>query len=284
MYNDLTGSLYGWRFSIYFTRLFLSLGLTASFASSLMVLTGLLGWILASFGGPFLLAGLVSLTMSYVLDCVDGEMARYRGIDSFRWAGVDYLHHLVTKGMAFLGIGVGLYRDTGNAWVIAAGALCSVSWLLLVGLRDLPMLLFAKKIVMNERRFENPAVKRLYGYLDLLRKEIHERPAPRDIWGAEFRFRPWVIRTFFTCFDVVIPMLAVTAAVDRFVHPFTWHGVSFSVTSAVVCAYAIILPLHFLDCMNTAMRGKQVRNELYQLAEKVEFKTGAAAKREEVER
>ncbi len=256
MYNDLTGSLYGWRFSIYITRFLLSIGLTASFASTLMVITGIAGWLLASFGGPFLVAGLLSLTLSYVLDCVDGEMARYRGIDSFRWAGVDYLHHLVMKGMAFLGIGVGLYRDTGNAWVIAAGALCSTSWLLLMGLRDLPMLLFAKKIVMNERRAENPAVKRLFGILADVKDDIRRRPAPRDIWGKEFRFQPWVIRTFFTCFDVVVPLLACASIADRFVAPFPWLGAQFTITAALVCAYAVILPLHFLDCMNTAMRGK----------------------------
>lgn len=269
VYNDITGSLYGWRLSIYLTRFFLSLGLGASFASSLMVLTGLGGSLLCVLGGMWTTIGLAILTFSYVLDCVDGEMARYAGIDSYRWAGIDYLHHMLTKGLSFLCLGVGLFRESGNPWLLLAGGACSIFWLLLMGVRDLPMLLFAKKIVANEHREENPAFKRLVAYLEELKERKREHDPPRDIWGADFRFRPWMIRTFFTSFDVVVPLLCVTSLLDLFLPPSTILGLPWTATSAIVALYALLLPLHLADSINTAMRGKQVRNELYDLAAKV---------------
>jgi hypothetical protein len=270
VYNDLTGSLYGWRISIYITRIFLSLGLTASFASSLMVAAGLVGSLLCAFGGGYSVAGLATLAFSYILDCVDGEMARYRRIDSFRWAGIDYLHHMLMKGFSFLALGIGVYVATGNPWTMAAGGACSIFWLLLMGVRDLPMMLFAKKIVANDKRSANPAFQRLRRHLRDLQRVRRDTSPPLDVWGRDFKFQPWMIRTFFTSYDIMVLLALTTAIIDLWRPPTPFFGMPFSATAWLLCGYSIILPLHFADALWTAMLRKQVRNELYELAGKID--------------
>lgn len=270
-FNDLTGSLYGWRISIHLTRAFLGLGLSASFASTAMVVCGLLGSALCLFGGWFLTAGLALLVVTYILDCVDGEMARYYGIDSFRWAGVDYVHHLLTKGLAFPCLGIGFFVAYGNPWTMAIGGLCAACWLILVGVRDLPLVLFAKKIVANEGRDQNPAFRRLVRNLhDLRRAANEEREKVEDVWGADFRFQPWMIRTFFTAFDIVVPLLCLASFADRFGSTFSMFGHTFSYASALLLGYGLLLPLHTADVIHTAMSRGQIRDELYELARKAE--------------
>lgn len=274
-FNDLTGALYGWRISIHVTRVLLGMRRSAAFASSLMVAAGLVGSVLCAFGGWVQTVGLALLASAYILDCVDGEMARYYGIDSFRWAAFDYLHHMLTKGFSFLCIGIGLFVDTGNPWLIVAGATCSVFWLILMGVRDLPTLLFGKKIVANVNRQRNPAYQRLRKHLERLSQEAKPaRPVEnRDIWGKDFRFQRWMIRTFFTSFDIVVPLLLLLSLADHFVAPLSGlaaHAFPLSLAGAFVLAYAVVLPLHTADCIWSAMKRGQVRSVLYDLAERVE--------------
>ena len=272
-YNDLTGVLYGWRFSIYITRALLARGYSASVGSVAMVVAGLLGSTLCLFGGVGLPIGLFLLTLAYVLDCVDGEMARYQGIDSYRWAAVDYLHHMFTKGLSFAFLGVGLYVEYGVPWTMAAGGLCSVFWLLLMGVRDLPTALFAKKIVLSgDRRKDNPAYQRMLRYMEELPDDALCTDDGVERWGKDFKFEPWVIRTAITSFDMIIPAMMFAAIADLFVAPFALFGVGgLSLVSLLVFAYAVILPLHTVDLIRDSMsKSKQVRNELYELAASVE--------------
>lgn len=270
-YNDLTGVLYGWRLSIYITRFLLSLGLRASFGSVAMVVCGFVGSIVTLTGGLGIPVGLFLLTFAYVLDCVDGEMARYQKIDSYRWAAIDYLHHMFTKGLSFTCLGIGLYRENGVAWTMAAGGICSVFWLLLMGIRDLPTALFTKKIVLCDRRRDNPAYQRLLRHMKDLPADRFDNDSDYEPWGKDFKFQPWVVRTFFTSFDIIVPMLLAAAIADRFVTPFQLFSMTgLSITSLLVFAYAIILPLHTLDKVRDAMWNGQVRNELYELAASVD--------------
>lgn len=274
-YNDLTGQLYGWRFSIYITRFFLSLGLGASFASVLMVVCGVGGSLLLIPGGVCLPIGLFVLTMAYVLDCVDGEMARYQQIDSLRWASIDFIHHMLTKGLSFLCLGVGLYVEYGFAWTLGMGGACSIFWLLLMGVRDLPTALFAKKVVLCRDPANNPAYQRLLKNLAALAdkaalEEGSEKPAPqppKDIWGADFKFQRWMIRTFFMAFDIAIPLLCLATIADLWLPTFSLGPLGpLSAASAILLAYTIVLPIQLVDSLRDALPGRQLRNELYELA------------------
>lgn len=273
-YNDLAGALYGWRFSIYITSVFLRLGLTANYASILMWCCGLSGSLLLLFPGYGRIAGMALITFAFIMDCVDGEIARYHKIDSYRWAAFDYIHHLTVKALSFVCLGIGLYVEFATPWAMAAGGLGSIFWLVLMIIRDLATSLFTKKIVMNDRRDRNPAYLRLVENLKEMNgrddASRHDAPSGGEVWGAGFRFRPWMIRTFLVSFDMVAPTFLATAIADRFIGRFDVAGIALTPSLALLYAYAILLPFHSIDLLYGAMRRGGLRRELYDLAKRVE--------------
>ena len=279
--NDLAGALFGSRISIYVTSLLLRLGLSPNFASRTMLLFGVVGSLGLLAPGWWRVLGLSLITLAFVFDCVDGEMARYHKIDSFRWAAFDYIHHMSVKCLAFFCLGIGLFLEYGSAWTIVAGSIGSLSWLTLMTVRDLGISLFTKKIVMNDQRSENPAYQRM---LEHLAQGVSDNgsappappapPAPSepqlDVWGADFRFGTWMIRTYLVSFDLAGPSLLVAALLDLLIGPFSLAGLTLSPTIVLLCLYAVILPLHMLDLLHGAMRRGKLRDELYDLARRVD--------------
>lgn len=277
--NDLAGALYGWRVSIYVTSLFLRLGLSANTASILMLLSGLGGSLMLVLPGWGRVAGAGLVTLAFILDCVDGEIARYHGIDSFRWAAFDYIHHMTVKALSFLCLGIGAWLEFGNAWTMALGGIGSVFWLLLMAIRDLGPALFTKKIVMNDGRSGNPAYRRLVENLKTVGAPDDPAPATNgeatDLWGEDFRFRPWMLRTALVSFDIAAPLVLIAAGLDRLVGAVTIAGQVVAPTTALLLLYSLLLPVHAVDLLYTAMRKGHLRDELYDLARRVErFRKG----------
>lgn len=271
-YNDLSGALYGWRVSIYVTRFLLRRGCSASFASLAMFVCGFIGSLLLLGPGWWRIAGLVLLVGAFILDCVDGEMARFAKIDSYRWAAFDNLHHLTAKSLAFFCLGLGIHLEHGEPFAIAAGGLLSIFWLALLVIRDLPTAIFAKKIVMNDGREQNPAYVRLLENMrrpDVVSQGAKERDDARMFCG-EFRLRPWVVRAFFVNFDIVVPLFLVAALLDRSLAPFVAFDRAWPLTTILIYVYAIVIPLHTIDVLITAMWRGRLRAELYDLAARVE--------------
>ncbi|HVS12063.1 MAG TPA: CDP-alcohol phosphatidyltransferase family protein [Planctomycetota bacterium] len=268
--NDLPAVLYGARLSIYVTRFLLRLGLGPSVATGAMLALGVIGSLCTLLGGWWIAAGLGLIAFSYVLDCVDGEMARYRGVDSYFWAGVDYVHHMLVKGLSFLCLGVGLFREHGDAWTVAAGGIGSVCWLLLLGLRDLPLTIFAKKVVLDPSRDCNPAYGSLTSTLHAHRASRAGDP-PTFPWGEGFRFRPWVVRTFFTTFEIAVPILIAAALADRVLAPFALFGRPAPLAGIVLYAYAVLLALEVAERVLDFARGERIDAELAELARRAEF-------------
>src|SRR5437867_3665559 len=101
-YNDVAGLLVGDRVSIHVTRLFLALGLSPTVATISMLVFGLAGSALVLRGGWIATAGFACMFVYYVLDCVDGEVARYRQGEKLIWGFYDFLFHLAVKTAFFL--------------------------------------------------------------------------------------------------------------------------------------------------------------------------------------
>lgn len=121
------GRLYGRKFSLGFTWFFVRLGVTAGQVTALMVGVGILGGILIGFPfgasrpsiwGPLVGAFLVQLHL--VLDCSDGEVARWSKTTSARGVFVDRLGHYLVDTSVFVGIGLRAMSDNGLVWMIVA--------------------------------------------------------------------------------------------------------------------------------------------------------------------
>ena len=122
--------LFPLRVSIYITRFLLPFGISANQASVICILLGYLGCIFFAFGDPWYnLAGVIFLHLHFIFDCIDGEIARYRGTSSLTGVYFDTVIHLITQPFIYLGIGVGLYRQFDSIVPIVISALTAVSFL-----------------------------------------------------------------------------------------------------------------------------------------------------------
>jgi phosphatidylglycerophosphate synthase len=104
------GRLYIRRFSPYATRLFLRLGLSPDGVTWLFVATGVAAAALLALDGVLPAAGAVLLIqLQILLDCSDGEVARWQGRSSPRGIYLDRVGHYLTE--AGLPVALGIRAD-----------------------------------------------------------------------------------------------------------------------------------------------------------------------------
>lgn len=101
--------------SIYITWLLLHTKITANGATFLFLLTGIIASLAYIFAtNTAFLIGSVLLQLWYVMDMVDGEIARYRKQTSLTGAYFDCVSHYISHPFLFFCIGVGLYVREGD--------------------------------------------------------------------------------------------------------------------------------------------------------------------------
>jgi phosphatidylglycerophosphate synthase len=111
--------------SIYFTWLLLHTQISANQTTFLFIILGLIGS--ACFiPGTFLfsLIGALVLQVWFIFDCVDGEIARYRGTSSVTGSYFDLMAHDIVNSSLFLCLSCGVYNGTASP--IAGSAFCFV--------------------------------------------------------------------------------------------------------------------------------------------------------------
>lgn len=96
-----------------------------TFVSFLIALWGAI--FLASPSPWFFLAGALLLQVWYLLDHVDGQIARYRGTSSLTGRFFDYLTHHVIHGVLFFCLGCYVFRATGNEFYLVWGFITAIS-------------------------------------------------------------------------------------------------------------------------------------------------------------
>ncbi len=157
-------------------------GLAAAAAFAMGHVTG---WVL----------GTVLLQVWYLLDHVDGQLARYHGTASLDGVQLDYMMHHTVNGSIALGIGWGLFVTSGNSiWM-----LCGVLW-------AMALLLLS---VQHDARYKafNQRLKRLRGTLHVhgggggrpqTQPPIPKSLLPRMAWAARKSSEMHVIMNLLT--------------------------------------------------------------------------------------
>jgi len=109
-------------FSIYLTMLLLRTPITANGVTVLMFLTGVAGslcFLSETWAGR--LCGALLLQGSMIMDCCDGEVARYRGMSSLTGNYLDALSHYVVPALTLFCASLGVSRMAGEWWVAVGG-------------------------------------------------------------------------------------------------------------------------------------------------------------------
>ena len=107
-------------------------GLSANGATLLAWACGLTSAVAFAFGSPGAwLLGAILLQLWYLLDHVDGQLARLRGASSLDGAQLDYLMHHTMNLFIPLGLGHGLFAADGRTIWLWAGAIWGTAALLI---------------------------------------------------------------------------------------------------------------------------------------------------------
>ena len=118
--------------SIYLTWLLLHFRLNANQVTILSFLCGILGAMLIIFGGQeWSLFGLFLFYIYFLLDKVDGEIARFRKQQSLRGICLDYIGHLIIPPLVPLSIGGFLSKQLAidTFWLLGVLAALSITFL-----------------------------------------------------------------------------------------------------------------------------------------------------------
>lgn len=145
-------------FSVYITRLLIPTRVTADQVSFAMILTGVLAN-LFFLGAPriLFLMGAFVLQLWYLLDCVDGEVARYRSYQknqeivqekldlAMTGAYWDYLNHYIVHGLVPLTASFGVYLSRHHWGWLLVGFVASIAQTLLLAVHDTKSRAFVAK-------------------------------------------------------------------------------------------------------------------------------------------
>jgi len=116
--------------SLYLTKLFLYTSITPNQITLLVVFFGLLSALFFSFGiHTYDIIASLFFMFKYILDGVDGNIARYRKSGSTMGFYFDRLQHRLVEPLIFIGLGYGAFVRGGNELFILMGALIALSLL-----------------------------------------------------------------------------------------------------------------------------------------------------------
>jgi len=115
------------KISIYITWVVVHFPITANQVTVAQAVFGLAGSALLAFGGrDWAVLALALIQFGYILDCVDGEVARYRKASSVNGVFLDNLNHVIVIPSIFWGTVLYSYLIHDNIIIIIAGIIVSI--------------------------------------------------------------------------------------------------------------------------------------------------------------
>jgi phosphatidylglycerophosphate synthase len=105
--------------SILFTWVFVRTPLSANHVTIFQEILGIVGAVLLAYGK--FVGGVIFLQLGYIMDCSDGEVARWKNQSSESGRFLDLIGHMIVIPFYFFGLGVGLYFQYGNPITLFAG-------------------------------------------------------------------------------------------------------------------------------------------------------------------
>lgn len=119
--------LFSMKISIYITKLLLYTRISADHVTMSMMMLTVLGSILMGFGDLWvMLAGILAIHFTIILDNVNGEVARYRKEDGIIGTFLEQVYHNLATPLVFFSLSYGVFLAAGNPAVLVFGFLAAV--------------------------------------------------------------------------------------------------------------------------------------------------------------
>ena len=245
------------RISIYITWVLLHTPVSANHVTFTLFVVGLIAACFFSLGQPWMtLGGAILLQVRYVLDSVDGEIARYRKTFSTTGEYLDFIEHYVTGGLVFFALGVGLHRQFGGTIPIYLGFFSSFGFVLVNILYD------GKGKYLLHHIIER--IDRLKIESNQQNITLDEKERKRLITGAlpENQMFWYKLIKGYSLYPGINNVLLLTAILDLAL--FRWfpgkYGINFFYL--LLWSYALFYPLSFVKNLFNMVKQKSVDREL----------------------
>lgn len=138
--HDWYSVCFGWRVSIYFTKIFTMMKVSANQVTLLHLFAGFLAALFFIFGNYcYSIIGVLLMHLSLILDHVDGELARYWKKKSQKGKYLDFVAYDLPTSITFFTISLGAYYNSNrflffdsyhNPTTLVLGYVASAFWLL----------------------------------------------------------------------------------------------------------------------------------------------------------
>ena len=232
--------------ALYVTWVVLHTKITANQVTFGSIIVGLFSAFAFAFPYPWgFLIGAILLQFWYLLDHVDGQVARYRQSASLTGVFFDYITHYIVHSLLFLGIGVGAYLNDGNPIILFLSSIAALFMAFLSMFYDAKYKSFfqwfsSKKMVRVEFQWEEDNKKNSEG-----RQNVS--------WVK----RVFVILCKLTEIHVIMNLLTFLAVIWFFVP-------DLHLNSIVIFFYSLLLPFVFIARVTYVITKSQIDNDFKQ--------------------
>ena len=205
--GDLFTRWLGLPCSLQISRIFLHYRISENIATLLMWLSGIIGSLLIMAGSPWQIPGLLLLVFQYILDYVDGQLARQRQTSSVRGAVWDRWCHYTIEMLFFFALGFSLFNIHDSVVVIAAIFIIIFWNRFRIFIVTLPTLIYWNEL-NGYPDIESDMIRKNYleTSAQFRNSKVHT-PAPEKSWRS-------MIRAASTSFNFLIFVLLLAAVAD----------------------------------------------------------------------
>ena len=133
LHDSILSTFFYRKISLRITKILLPTGITPLQVTIISLFLGLIAGVLFLQGNYWLtIIGLIFLHFAYIFDHVDGEIARFKKIGSIVGAWVDQVTDRIKETAFFIGITLGMYKNTLDPLIVIFG-MAALANLLMIG-------------------------------------------------------------------------------------------------------------------------------------------------------
>jgi phosphatidylglycerophosphate synthase len=254
---DLYARLITWRLSAPLTYLLVRTPLTANQITVFQEILGVVGAFFLVFKDiRYALIGVLVLQIGYIFDCVDGEVARYKGQQSVRGVFLDLIGHQFVIPMFLFFVGVGAFQRTGHFDVLIAGFLAAI----FVLRTELYSLLGVINTMVEKQENANYNYQKLKQSFPDSNTEYAGALNVRSGWK-------WVIKKKWSYPDSM-NMLTIAVVLEYFFPRFELWGYLLSPTYLLVYFFAVPITIGRILAYRRFFRNHQVERHFLFLSER----------------
>lgn len=250
--------------SLFFTYLALNLGLSANQVTVLQIVAGMAGALCLAFTSPaMLILGIVLLQAGFVLDNVDGEVARFRKQVSISGKFLDTVGHALVIPSIYFSAGVGLYFRLGHFETVIFGFLAALFTLRL----DMATL-YQEAAQLIESKLD----QQFDYYARLIPgKEVNIYRRKNEESAARLLYAVFA-------YPAIMNIIAVILFVDFFISPFRLFGYQINVLYLFILTYGALLPVRRAYTIYLLVRNRETERKYATLLELLRSAKDSAVK------